>query len=183
MANDDAQERREAPAAEACCWADRHAGAVSRATRSRSLSGIEKLSFSKPMTRPVESLHENDFLAGLLAEIFVAPIAEPHRKRPALTVVKHAHLGHTRDPSLIASVGYAVIRKPSSTACLATAHTQRLVASSLSNSSTFVVASALPDFVRRLQRHLDARLPACHDRMLDRDDQLPSGLRDAYRKS
>src|SRR5262249_19479324 len=50
-----AQRRREAPAAEACCSAADHAGFVSRATRSRSVSGIEKLSFSKPITCPVES--------------------------------------------------------------------------------------------------------------------------------
>jgi hypothetical protein len=41
------------------------------------------------------------------------------------------YFGHMRTPSLMASVGYAVIKNAPSTARFATAHVQRFVASAL----------------------------------------------------
>src|SRR5437588_4750425 len=46
-----------------------------------------------------EVFHEHDYIARLLAHVFLVRVAEPDSKRPALTIVEHAHFNHIRIPS------------------------------------------------------------------------------------
>ena len=76
------------------CPAAHQAGTVSKATCNESECGIEKFSFSKPMTRPAV-LHEDDFLASFLADVLTRSFREPDGQRLALSVVEHSYFGHT----------------------------------------------------------------------------------------
>ena len=69
--------------------------------------------------------HQHDFLACFLADVFRLRTAKPHGQRPACGIVINFYFGHIFSPSLMASVGYAVMRKPFSPSCLLTAQTQR----------------------------------------------------------
>src|SRR5260370_37947348 len=53
-------------------------------------------------------LHQDDLVAGFLANIFARARREPDGQGFALSIVEHLHFGHTWVPSLMASVGYAV---------------------------------------------------------------------------
>jgi hypothetical protein len=62
---------------------------------------LPDLSFIKITSSPVSS------------DMLKARIRKPNRERIADLVVEHPYFGHIFVPSFIASVGYAVIRKPS----------------------------------------------------------------------
>ena len=70
-------------------------------------------------------------VAGFFGHVLQRRVCEPDRQRLTFAVVEHLYFGHIRTPSLIASVGYAVTRKPPSADRFATAHVQRLVPSAL----------------------------------------------------
>jgi hypothetical protein len=54
--------------------------------------------------------------------VFQRGVCEPDRQRLAFPVMEDLHFGHIRTPSLMASVGYAVIKNAPSAARFATAH-------------------------------------------------------------
>jgi len=76
-------------------------------------------------------LHQDDLIARLLTYVLVFGISEPHGQGISRSVIEHLHFGHILSPSLMASVGYAVIRKPSEFFLFATAHVHRPGFSSL----------------------------------------------------
>jgi hypothetical protein len=59
-------------------------------------------------------LHQDDFIASLLGDIFALRLAKPDSERAPCRVEVNIQLGHILSPSLIASVRYAVMRKSSS---------------------------------------------------------------------
>src|SRR2546425_13183136 len=87
--------------------------------------------------------HQHDFVARFLRNMLLIWISKPNRECVADLVVENFHFGHIFVPSLIASVGYAVMRKPSSPDRLVTAQTQRFGPSVLYR----IIALALPNFI------------------------------------
>src|SRR2546426_12559407 len=75
--------------------------------------GNREIELFEPDDPASRVLHQNDLFAGFLTNVFLGAVRKPHRECVALTVVEQLHFGHIRTPSLIASVGYAVIRNPS----------------------------------------------------------------------
>ena len=57
-------------------------------------------------------LHEYNLIPRLFTDVLARAFREPDGERLALAVVEHLYFGHICLPSLIASAGYAVIKKP-----------------------------------------------------------------------
>jgi hypothetical protein len=89
------------------------------------------VSFSKPITRP-----ERSFIGTTSSPVSSDTYSDEGsvnqaRQRLLFPVVENLHFGHIRTPSLMASVGYAVIKNAPSAARFAITHVQRLVVSAL----------------------------------------------------
>ena len=64
----------------------------------------------EPNDAPGDVLHQDDLFAGFFTDVLSSTFRKPDGQGLALSVVEHLHFGHICVPSLMASVGYTVIK-------------------------------------------------------------------------
>ena len=81
----------------------------------------------EPDDAPLAVFHQHHLFARLLADVFCLRTPKPDSEGAPRRIIIDIHFGHVRTPSLMASVGYAVMRKPEPSSRFVTAQTQRRV--------------------------------------------------------